>query len=208
MDIYCYKIVRDYGFAPNPFFGICTLATCKWEIRKYAQIGSWIAGFGGKGTIVPDKLIYLMHVDDAMTFDEYWNSAEFQKKKPAFDSSLKVCYGDNIYHHKQDGSWAQENSHHSKEDGINEVNLKKDTKANRVLISRTYWYFGREALIIPKQFKKLIPHSRDYERHYSDQLNFKWENFHCWIQTSYEMGQHGLPCDWKKNKGFTRYKGE
>ena len=34
---------RDYGFAPNPYFGYCTLATCKPVIRRCAGVGDWIA---------------------------------------------------------------------------------------------------------------------------------------------------------------------
>jgi hypothetical protein len=39
-------VARDYGFAPNPFFGVCTLATCKPKIRKAAAIGDWVVGTG------------------------------------------------------------------------------------------------------------------------------------------------------------------
>src|SRR5712671_5339411 len=34
MRLYSYVVARDFGFAPNPFFGVCTLATCKPDIRK------------------------------------------------------------------------------------------------------------------------------------------------------------------------------
>lgn len=51
MNLYSYVITRDYGFAPNPFWGICSLATCKPQIRQRALKGDWIAGFGGANTI-------------------------------------------------------------------------------------------------------------------------------------------------------------
>lgn len=35
----------DTGFAPNPFFGILTLATCKPGIRLTKKVGDYIAGF-------------------------------------------------------------------------------------------------------------------------------------------------------------------
>ena len=44
MKIYSYIVKRDYGFAPNPFYGYCTLATCKPVIRKHAEIGDIIQG--------------------------------------------------------------------------------------------------------------------------------------------------------------------
>ncbi|WP_225761747.1 hypothetical protein [Acinetobacter sp. Marseille-P8610] len=34
MKIFSYVVSRDFGFAPNPFFNFCTLATCKPKIRK------------------------------------------------------------------------------------------------------------------------------------------------------------------------------
>ncbi|WP_410897079.1 hypothetical protein [Pseudomonas chlororaphis] len=27
--VFSYKLTRNYGFAPNPSYGICTLARCK-----------------------------------------------------------------------------------------------------------------------------------------------------------------------------------
>lgn len=44
MKIFSYVVSRDFGFAPNPFFNFCTLATCKPKIRKDAKIGDWIIG--------------------------------------------------------------------------------------------------------------------------------------------------------------------
>ena len=40
MYLYSYVITRDYGFAPNPFWNICSLATCKPQIRERALIGT------------------------------------------------------------------------------------------------------------------------------------------------------------------------
>jgi len=41
-SLYSYVVRYDSGFAPNPFGGYCTLATCKPEIRKTAQLGDWL----------------------------------------------------------------------------------------------------------------------------------------------------------------------
>jgi Nucleotide modification associated domain 2 len=45
MRLFSYKMTNDSGFAPNPFWGRLTLATCKPEIRKAKRVGDWIAGF-------------------------------------------------------------------------------------------------------------------------------------------------------------------
>lgn len=39
MKLFSYVVAREYGFAPNPFFGWCTLATCKPKIRVTAEVG-------------------------------------------------------------------------------------------------------------------------------------------------------------------------
>lgn len=65
MRFYSYVIPRDYGFAPNPYFGYCTLATCKQKIRKNAQIGDWIGAFGSARTaITSEKMEYLFTMEE------------------------------------------------------------------------------------------------------------------------------------------------
>ncbi|MFR7823127.1 MAG: hypothetical protein ACLU30_07910 [Odoribacter splanchnicus] len=39
---------HDTRFAPNPLFGVLTLATCKPSMRRNMQIGNWIAGWTSK----------------------------------------------------------------------------------------------------------------------------------------------------------------
>ena len=61
MKLYSYIITRDYGFAPNPYGGMCTLATCKPVIRRKAQIGDWVAAIGGSSTPVSGKVVLMMN---------------------------------------------------------------------------------------------------------------------------------------------------
>lgn len=75
----CYKTTHDSGFAPNPFFGMLTLATCKPGIRRSAQIGEWIAGFTS-GQLCGDavgreRLVCLMRVDQKITLAAYFLDA-------------------------------------------------------------------------------------------------------------------------------------
>lgn len=46
MRLFSYVVRFDSGFAPNPFYGYCTLATCKPPIRRTALVGDWIIGTG------------------------------------------------------------------------------------------------------------------------------------------------------------------
>lgn len=149
--VYMYVVDRDFGFAPNPFHGICTLATCKPPIRKSACIGDWVIGMGGSRLKARGRCIYAMEVTQAVTFNEYWSSREFRDKRPVRNGSRVMMVGDNIYHlTKGEAVWQQLDSHHSLADGSpNPLNVEKDTKANRVLISRNFYYFGSGAPMAP-----------------------------------------------------------
>ena len=151
-NVYLYVVDRDFGFAPNPFHGVCTLATCKPRIRNTAQIGDWIFGLGGRKLKATGQCIFAMKISRKVTFNEYWLSEEFQCKKPARNGSEKVLLGDNIYFQNEDKSWNQAHSHHSLADGsINEHNLKRDTGSKNVLISDHFFYFGGFAPSIPPE---------------------------------------------------------
>jgi len=96
-----------------------------------------------------------MRVDETVTFDEYWTDPRFVSKRPNLRGSLKQQYGDNIYHHTADGSWIQENSRHSEDDGTpNSGHVARDTKADVVLVSQTYVYFGGSGPVIPKHLRR------------------------------------------------------
>lgn len=151
---YIYTVKRDYGFAPNPFHGMLTLATCKPGIRKSARVGDYIIGHSDKAS--GNKLIYMMKVSETMTYDEYWNDPRFFCKRPVMNGSLVKLYGDNIYHHNESGVMVQEDSHHSNEDGTeNRYNMSRDTKSNKVLISKDFFYFGGLMIDYPTAFSML-----------------------------------------------------
>lgn len=155
MKYISYVVARDYGFAPNPFHGICTLATCKADIREYADIGDWVFGTGSIPLGYPKHLIYAMQVSEKITFNEYWENPKYKNKKPIMNGSLVQMNGDNIYH-KEKNLWVQANSHHSYEDGsANPYNLNRDTKSELVLISNNFHYFGKKCIKIPE---KIVPH--------------------------------------------------
>ena len=127
--LFTYIVAHDIGFAPNPFFSYCTLATCKPGIRKGAVIGDWIAGVGSKKKRQYGRLVYAMEVEETLSFDEYWRDPRFQRKKPNRVGSLKQRYGDNIYHRAADGeTWVQEDGRHSLHDGSpNMEHVQRDT---------------------------------------------------------------------------------
>ena len=146
-----YVVARDFGFAPNPFHGVCTLATCKPAIRSTAQVGDWIVGMGGSDLKATGRCVFAMQVTRALSFDAYWSDPEYLGKRPVRSGSRKMMIGDNIYHRPSTSSeWLQADSHHSQPDGkIDSHNVKRDTSINRVLISRHFFYFGSKAPFVP-----------------------------------------------------------
>src|SRR5205807_3428500 len=156
MKLYSYVVARDYAFAPNPFFGFCTLATCKPQIRKHAQVGDWVLGTGSKAYGLDGHLVYAMKVAETLSYDEYWEDPRFRQKRPNFCGSLKMAYGDNIYHRNpKTGRWVQENSHHSHPNGQpNLANVKHDTQTPRVLVGTEFTYWGKEGPQIPSRFRR------------------------------------------------------
>lgn len=146
--LYTYAITRDFGFAPNPFHSLCTLATCKPGIRKGATVGDWVMGIGGSNLrIAKRKCILLMKISEKISFQDYWDDDRFSLKKPLRNGSRVQMLGDNIYHKNENDEWVQEDSHHSNPDGTpNVVNLNRDTgNSDQVLISSCFLYFGSQA---------------------------------------------------------------
>jgi hypothetical protein len=154
-----YVVDRDFGFAPNPFHGYCTLATCKSGIRNKAKVNDWVIGMGGCRLNATGRCIYAMCVTEIKTFNEYWASPTNLDKKPVRNGSNKMMLGDNIYHRFEgiDNKWYQADSHHSNPDGsVNLFNLARDTKSDKVLLSRHFFYFGRGAPIVPSDLLNAI----------------------------------------------------
>lgn len=52
--LFSYVLRFDDGAAPNPFWGTCTLAICKPDIRRTANIDDWIIGTGSKNSKLKD----------------------------------------------------------------------------------------------------------------------------------------------------------
>ncbi len=100
--LFSHKMTHDSGFAPNPFWGELTLATCKPQIRLYENPGDWIAGFtSGElcgDRIGQEKLVYLMKVEQKLSIAQYFSRPRYENKIPNPQRPLHVHrVGDNIY---------------------------------------------------------------------------------------------------------------
>ena len=159
MNCFRYKIEHDFGFAPNPFHGTLSLATCKGDIRKNKnlQLGDWIVGLGSKSMGNLHHIVFAMKVEEKLTFDQYWNDARFLCKKPNLNGSLIEIYGDNVYHTDEStGKVIQENCAHSKDNGIvDEGHYKRDVEGQYVLLSKTLCNSGKLLF---------VPYTKDFGR--------------------------------------------
>ena len=199
--IYQYVVVRDYGFAPNPFFGMCTLATCKPRIRKSAAVGDFVVGIGSKSKGRGDCLVYAMRITETMPFNKYWKDNRFRSKKPKLRGSIKQAYGDNIYFQDANGIWSQADSHHSHEDGSpNQKNIDRDTKnADSVLISGDYAYWGKKKISIPQALKndRRLGNSLNGPGHRCNFSDATVKSFTAWFDQLNEKGFLGEPLNWR-----------
>lgn len=188
-------MVRDYGFAPNPFEGFCTLATCKPNIRRAAVAGDLVCACGSVANGYHGRIICAFRVAGKMNFQDYWEDPRFRRKRPLLRSSLRRAYGDNIYHHDCNGRWVQEDSHHSLVGGApNQLNLVQDTQADHVLWSDDFVYWGRSAREPPAAFEGFkLDGVRSGRSLYAPEFV---EAVDGWFRSVEERGRVGEPIDW------------
>lgn len=202
MRVFSYIVRFDVGFAPNPFHGVCSLATCKQDIRRVAQVGDWIVGTGSRPKGKAGNLVYAMRVSEIVTFQEYWDDERFIQKRPNLRGSRMQHFGDNIYHRGPANEWVQENSRHSKNDGtVEERHLQRDTKSDRVLLADEFVYFGGDGPVIPESLRSgydldLVHTTPAFRNKFADeQVTAVVE----WIR-SLEPGVQGRPEDWPRRR--------
>ena len=198
MRVFSYIVARDFGFAPNPFHGFCSLATCKPAIKRGADIGDLIVGTGSVPHGNSGHLVYIMRVSEVLTFQKYWSDPRFRRKRPALNASTRDAYGDNIYE-PSGASFIQHNSHHSFEDGgTNLFNLNKDTGTNSVLISDDFVYYGGGGPIVPDNLRDyhgydLCAPTQGHVCRFPPQFVNLVDS---WFQALPHRGVMGAPADW------------
>lgn len=198
MHLFSYRVEHDFGLAPNPFGGTISFAVCRGDIRsnKFMQIGDWLVGTGSVSMKNEGRLIYAMKVEEIISFDEYWNDPRFQYKKPYLKGTLVQMYGDNFYH-TVDERMVQEPSAHSNPDLEQRIKLyNKDVKGKRVLLSKTFYYFGDNCPLIPTELQAICSSGRayKYKKITEEQIN----SFVSWLESNYTVGIHGDPCNWNE----------
>jgi hypothetical protein len=159
--LFCYKQTHDTGFAPNPFHGHCTLATCKPGMRRSKRVGDWVAGFTseqvtkGRDQVGKERLIYLMQISEVLPMEWYFTDPRFEVKKASRpDDTNAPCIstiGDNIYE-LVNNVWIQHpNWSHDKDE------RETDLSGKNALIAEDFYYFGIDPLVIPDEIRPRIP---------------------------------------------------
>lgn len=203
--IHSYVVRYDSGFAPNPFYEYCTLATCKPDIRRHAKPGDWIVGCGSSGIKRGGHLVYAMRVTETIQFDLYACDPRFFSKIPYRNGSRKQSCGDNIYFRKDlNAPWQQRDSFHSLNDGTPNIqHVRRDTGVNRVLISDDFVYFGGTGPIIPVELRDY--HGRSLCKKGRGRSCFDdpilLENLTTWIRSLGVSGYQGPPHEWITLRG-------
>ena len=204
-SLFSYVVRYDSGFAPNPFYGFCTLATCKPRIRNSAQIGDWLLGTGSneKNIRRGGYFVYTMCVTEILSTEEYWTDPRFKDKKPCMYHNWVAVSGDNIYEPFTLGQWRQLNSYHSQKDGSpSEGHIARDTSVEKILVSDDFVYFGGEGPKLPAPFREggelnLLHSSRNYKRVKQERVISAFED---WVRSLDVSGFQGKPWDWVKRR--------
>lgn len=189
--LYTYVVLHDSGFAPNPYHGYCTLACCKPLIRKYARPGDWIMGGGaatkGRGL----RVVYLMQVSEALTFEEYWDDPRFKAKKPCIDARCEDFVGDNIY---PDAIGTQQLPSMHSEAGCSpcEDDMCRDLSVDRVLVGERFVYWGDDGPLKPHFPTEPLYFDRGHKFRYKPQLVTEFLE---WVECLTEWGVQGSPGD-------------
>ena len=203
--LFSYIVRYDSGFAPNPFHGYCTLATCKPGIRRHAQLGDWLVGTGSNARAVRrgGYLVYAMRVTEVLSTEEYWADGRFEGKKPDMYYNWIAASGDNIYEPIGRGQWRQLSSYHSADDGSpSEAHTARDTRVKRILVSDDFIYFGAEGTELPARFRdggeqNLLRSRRNYQRERREEVVAAFED---WFRSLGVQGFQGKPWDWMKRR--------
>lgn len=187
MNTLCtYLISTDSGFAPNPYFGWCSLAVCTPN-HQGARLknGDWLAGFLTKDRDY--KLVYLLQIEERIHLNEYFKDSRFAAKKPDLSGNWQTRCGDNFHSLDIDGKWIQ----HRNRFHLTKEELRKDTRRPYAFVGRRFLYFGREAIYPPQQFTELRG-GRGIRVNHDPKLVSKFLE---WVISGREEGILGLPND-------------
>ncbi|WP_455925857.1 Nmad2 family putative nucleotide modification protein [Pseudomonas putida] len=185
MKLLTYVMTHDSGLAPNPFFGVCSLALCTPNyMNARLCVGDWVVGHSSKDS--GNRLVYAMRLTKVLDMDEYY--LQFPEKHPDPHGTFEQKNGDNMYF-REGARWLRLPSAQH-----NCVGSFRQDQGRRVYLAEGedhFWYFGAahpnfEYLSFVDQFPWLIRrrqgigYVRDLER------------IHAFAQALRSLGRSGL----------------
>lgn len=204
--LFSYTIPFDDGAAPNPYWGILTLAICKPVIRRVANIGDWIVATGSKNSPIGDiqhSIVYLMKITNKLSLEDYDNfcKKELPQKIPDIkNSDLRRQVGDCIYDFSNNSSGELRPSVH--ESG----NKKTDLGGKSVLLSKHFYYFGNKPIDLPSKFQRIVKPNQGHRSSSNDDIA---EEFLTWVKNlklpfNTLVGKPQTIIDFRKNKEIVK----
>lgn len=153
--LFSYTIPHDDGTGPNPFRGLCTLAICKPQIRRKATVGDWVVSLGSKNAPsgnLAGRIICAMRVDQVLSLRDYdrlaptcWPSRIPNPRSAVVSDRM----GDCIYDFSG-GKPVQRPGVHGPQ------SMATDLRGENVLLSRHYFYFGHNAVLLPPRLRGIV----------------------------------------------------
>ena len=159
MKLYTYILRYDDGAAPNPYWGICTLALRKPAIRRAAGVDDWIAGLGSVDSPlgdISDHVVYAMKVTSKLTLQEYDQFCKtfLPKKMPDWGNrDYRRRMGDCVYNYASPVPKMRMSIH-------TEDNREQDLSGEYALLSKQFYYFGNKPVKLPDELHSIIPTTR------------------------------------------------
>ena len=166
--LFTYKVASDNGSAPNPYFGVCTLALSVPRIRQEAEPGDLVVGFGCRAAADPDEEfrgVHVMQVDEGVSWPLYIARcrASLPGKIPGPGAPERHA-GDCIYPLEVGRVGRIPLASLS---GHDVSSYPKDVEAGaNVLMARCFWYFGagdRHRLVVPEAMRELSPAGQGHQ---------------------------------------------
>lgn len=165
--LFSYVVDHDNGFAPNPAGGLCTLAKCKYSKSSRANV-----------------------IESAKEGD--WVVGTGGAVGLARGES--VGRGKLIYAMRVDQKMPL--ARYCREYGAKRIDAQHDIAVDGrfALVSRHFYYFGRNAPDIPQQFLEPQPLEKKGPGYRNDFSESFIKTFTAWLSCNFERGVHGSPC--------------
>lgn len=165
MRLFSYVVDHDLGSSPNPFGGICTLCQCKFrKTRKSHRNVLELA----------EEKDWVVGLGGTSKKSSGPGTILFAMEVTKKISLREYCL-DPRYRQRHDAK-----------------KTPSDQSWRKALISKHFYYFGRNAVLIPAQFRKEIQVGRGFRNKFSDEFI---KAFIGWLKKR-KRGRRGLPCVW------------